>query len=106
MEAQTMLRSYRQGDVLIFERNSTARTLIRTETGPFLLAEGEKEGHKHLLVADDPIEILLDDKINDGFSRRVIAKVGEKGATLTHDTHAPVAIAPNSTVEFVAGQKE
>lgn len=94
-----------QGDVLVtqIEPQNPALFNVRVVSGPFLVAEGEKEGHKHLLVADDPIEIMLDE-VNSLAQRRLVAKIGPAGATLTHDTHAPTKIPANATVEIRSGQ--
>lgn len=94
-----------QGDVWIKWRHTTPPQNVRTVTGPLVIAEGEKEGHMHLLVADDPIEVMLDETLNNGM-KHVVARVGPSGGVLTHPEHGEVALPGNAVIDFRAGQQE
>ena len=104
-----------QGDVLItraIAHNTTdyvadaAVPALSTTSEPLVLMEGEKEGHRHVMVSEDPIDILLDEVEEGAGTRRMVARVGSRGATVTHDEHAAVAIPPNTVVEIRGGQTE
>jgi len=102
-----------QGDVLvtavlpgIIDRLGTREsvTVLRTVNEPLVIIEGEKEGHKHVLVSDDPIDILLDEVEEKMGTRTMVLRTGERGATLHHDEHAALTIPANTVVEVRGGQ--
>lgn len=96
-----------QGDVLILSaQNADSYFPSGVFHKEFVVGTGEKEGHAHVLVADDPIEILLDETINGGFSRMIVAKTGPSGATMIHPEHGKQEIPGNTVVEVYHGQVE
>lgn len=97
-----------QGDVFVrqIQEIQPYSNSVRTSGTNILVGIGESKDHAHVLVADDPIEILLDETINDGFTRRMIARIPASGATLTHPEHGPQAIPGGIDVEIHHGQVE
>jgi len=79
-------------------------TVLRTVNEPLVIIEGEKEGHKHVLVSDDPIDILLDEVEEKMGTRTMVLRTGERGAILRHDEHAAITIPANTVVEVRGGQ--
>jgi hypothetical protein len=77
---------YRQGDVLLVPLNVMPTNLKRVarKGGRIILALGEATGHAHA-VADADAELL-----DAGFDR--ILRIGEEGATLSHEEHAPIRL--------------
>lgn len=78
---------FQQGDVVIRKIDnvpSDSKKSIPSATG-FVLAEGEHTGHRHQIAFADEVEM---------FERNgtLYLSVGEGGATITHEEHAPVEL--------------
>ena len=83
---------YRQGDVLV---QATAHALtahakpVTRDKGRIVLAYGEVTGHAHAI--DDALAELFEEQ--DG---ALYLTTGPDGATIRHQEHAPVALAPGT----------
>lgn len=83
---------FRQGDVLIRSvRHSLTPQAkpVPRDHGRIVLAYGEVTGHAHAI--DDAMAELFEEK--DG---RIYLKVGATGATIRHEEHAAIALAPGT----------
>ena len=81
------MMQYRQGDVLLREVPSKPQGLVAEKRqGDIILALGEVTGHAHR-IADKTVLVWF------AAGQRYI-EVQEPGATLKHEEHAPIAIAP------------
>lgn len=78
----------RQGDVYVIPATIPAATRkVARDNGRVILAYGEVTGHAHAITA--PTATLLTTADNERFLRIV-----GSGATLTHEEHAAIEIAP------------
>lgn len=70
-----------------------------TKDGKTILALGEVTGHHHRFEADN-VKMF---HANDNSGRRFIV-VSERPATLFHEEHAPIEVAPGTYEIFIARQ--
>jgi hypothetical protein len=79
----------RQGDVLLVpvEEVPEGCEPVGRVGGRVILAEGEVTGHHHAISEAD-VDLVI------GEMERRFLEVGPQGATLTHDEHAGIAVAP------------
>lgn len=79
----------RQGDVLLLpvEEIPSGVKLVSRVAGRVILAEGEVTGHHHA-ISDAEVNLLIGD-----LERRYL-EVGPSGATLRHEEHAAIDVAP------------
>jgi hypothetical protein len=94
----------RQGDVLLVpvENIPMGCSPVSRRGGRLILAEGEKTGHHHA-ISDTDVALVI------GEMERRFLEVGDGGATLTHDEHARIAVAPGPyevliQVEYAPGE--
>lgn len=92
------LRMYRQGDVLLRSVPRLPWDAVRRprEGSRFVLAYGETTGHAHAVA-----EIHVEAYERDGV---MYLRIEGEPATLRHEEHAPIAIAPGNYV--VTRQRE
>lgn len=86
-----MTQQYRQGDVLLVrvgDLPADARPLPR-EGGKVVLAHGEATGHHHAVLERDA-ELFAPGEASAAAERYL--RVGQGGATVTHQEHAPIAL--------------
>lgn len=79
---------YRQGDVFITRVQkipADAKAAAR-DSGRIVLAYGEATGHAHAVLDEDVRLLATGD--------RRFLEVGDKGATVKHEEHAPVSLPP------------
>lgn len=90
---QRVLRSYRQGDVLLIPcaEIPTGTYEDAAENGRVVLARGEQTGHAHTMAASR-VRYFRDDGSGGGFMR----VVGPAPVELTHEEHASLAIPPGT----------
>jgi len=83
-------KQFRQGDVMLVRARAISKgaTQVPRERGRIVLAYGEATGHAHAVLDED---VMLLERGDVRF-----LKVGTAGATLQHEEHAPVTIAPGS----------
>ena len=79
----------RQGDLLFVSIDKIPNTAKKAKSG--ILAHGEVTGHKHEVSLDD-CDVFVDEKGN-------MFLEAKSDCAVTHDTHAPVEIEKNSTME-------
>lgn len=94
----------RQGDVLLvpIEEMLQGGKPVARVGGRVILAEGEVTGHHHA-ISDADVALVI------GEMERRFLEVGDGGATLTHDEHAGIALAPGRyevliQVEYAPGE--
>lgn len=82
----------RQGDVIIqrIQRIPGAVSPVERDHGKVILAYGEVTGHAHAIL-DQDVDLLSTADAAERFLR-----VGSQGATVVHEEHAPIALAPGS----------
>jgi hypothetical protein len=85
----------RQGDVLIerISRLPTQLTSCPRERGRLVLAHGEVTFHTHA-IADPDVELLARPGETVGDVAERWLRVGRGGATVVHDEHAAIGLAP------------
>ncbi len=82
---------YRQGDVLLRKIDNVSPYLQFQEVGKeYVVAEGEKTGHKHKLASNGGIQIA-----GYGIGGGLTATLAMPGV-LTHDEHAPIELEPGT----------
>ncbi|MCI0584715.1 MAG: hypothetical protein L0227_17805, partial [Chloroflexi bacterium] len=83
----------RQGDVLLVKVDELPKgtSVVPRDNGRLVLAYGEATGHAHVVDAPPAEATLLTTEQNERFLRIV-----GSGATLTHEEHGAIAIAPGS----------
>ena len=81
---------YRQGDVLLVPVKSVPAKARkgRRDRGRIVLAYGERTGHAHAI---ESMAVDLLERRSDRFIR-----IPEEGATLRHEEHGPIELAPGS----------
>lgn len=90
----------RQGDVLVARVRALPKDAVVVTDPRVILAHGEVTGHCHEVIADTPASDPLGDVIPaaqlfdapDG-SRYLLVT---RACTLTHQEHAPIALAPGA----------
>lgn len=94
----------RQGDVLLVpvEEVPEGCKPVSRVGGRVILAEGEMTGHHHA-ISDVDVELVI------GEMERRFIQVGPEGATLQHEEHAGIAVAPGPyevliQVEYAPGE--
>jgi hypothetical protein len=94
----------RQGDVLLvpIEEVPQGCKPVARVGGRVILAEGEVTGHHHA-ISDADVALVI------GEMERRFLEVGDGGATLVHDEHAGIAVAPGHyevliQVEYAPGE--
>jgi hypothetical protein len=94
----------RQGDVLLvpIEEVPQGCKPVARVGGRVILAEGEVTGHHHA-ISDVDVDLVI------GEMERRFLEVGGAGATLTHDEHAGITVAPGRyevliQVEYLPGE--
>jgi len=94
----------RQGDVLLVPIKEVPEGCkpVRRVGGRVILAEGEVTGHHHA-ISDTDVALVI------GEMERRFLEVGNAGATLVHDEHAGIAVAPGRyevlvQVEYAPGE--
>jgi hypothetical protein len=90
------MKSYRQGDVLIFEAGPTAITLFHEEVPDRILAYGEATGHAHRVVGEGAHLYARDE-------HDMVLTV-ETPARVVHEEHGPIELP--SGVYLVRRQRE
>jgi hypothetical protein len=87
--SRTVNQPQRQGDVFLIPVDviPEGTTTVARDNGRVVLAYGEVTGHSHAIAA--PTATLLSTAENERFLRIV-----GSGATLTHEEHGAIAIAP------------
>lgn len=91
----------RQGDVLVDVEMQPTAALERVQTERVILAYGEQTGHMHEVVAPDMSAVSL---MTDPISGAIFLKVDGEGASLTHQEHSHITVAPG--LRPVIGQEE
>ena len=76
---------YQQGDVII-EAVESIPTEVKLRKGRCVLAEGEATGHAHVIEKEGA-------RLYDGDAGTLFLELS-KEATVTHEEHGPVVIAP------------
>lgn len=71
---------FRQGDILLLPADAKRINLGANPRRTDIVARGEATGHAHRIVGDGWVA-------ND-----TVVVVGPRGATLTHDEHAPIEL--------------
>ena len=103
------METIRQGDVLLIpiKRNDPAFVGVTRKSGVpmgrervhdhdesvVVLAHGEATGHHHHVKSRN-VRLRSQRMAGSGNTRRRILHVGHEGATLEHQEHAPIALAP------------
>lgn len=90
----SVLPRMRQGDVYLLRTDEPIPTdakPVQRERGRVVLAYGEVTGHAHV-IEDEDVELFT--TTADAVDRWL--RVGPKGATLTHDEHGPIVLAPGA----------
>lgn len=82
----------RQGDVIIerVQRIPGKVTPVERDNGKVILAYGEVTGNSHA-VLDPDVELLSTADAAERFLR-----VGSQGATVVHEEHGPITLAPGN----------
>ena len=91
MDSKTQPR-FRQGDVYLVRADGEIPSGVQPvprEHGRIVLAYGEVTGHAHVITDADAELFATTADAADRWLR-----VGPQGATLTHDEHAPITLAP------------
>lgn len=91
----------RQGDVLVDVEIQPTVATERVQTERVILAYGEQTGHMHEVVAPDMAAVSL---MTDPISGAMFLKVDGEGASLTHQEHSHITVAPG--LRPVIGQEE
>lgn len=99
------MQVFRQGDLLLIERAfdvaPDARRVPR-ENGLVVLAHGEVTGHHHA-IAEPGVELFAPGDASAMADR--FLRTGAAGGLLTHQEHATITLAPNTTY-IVRRQRE
>lgn len=123
MKRDTRRPMVRQGDVLLIPvDDGPSGKRQKREGGLLILARGEATGHHHS-IADRNCSLYLDEQrpISTEDARQMVARlggglipdrllvIGDKGATLKHQEHSAIALAPGAYIcrvqrEYVAGE--
>ncbi len=82
-------KAIQQGDIRIRPRPPITRHMQRVSS-PVVVARGEKTGHQHVLTAPAEVEVYE----RGGVFYAIVPEGSE--ATIQHDEHAPVTIAPGT----------
>lgn len=92
---QRILRTYRQGDVLLVPRAKIPADAYEeaAENGRVVLARGERTGHAHTMAAD---RVCFFREDGSGGGGGFIKVAGPAPVELTHEEHAPLAIPPGN----------
>ena len=94
-----MSKLYFQGDVLVEEVSPTdtkSESINVDPDGSVVLARGEVTGHRHRFALEDRVTMFRDDALAQSIPNELYLghiKVGDKGATLLHEEHAPISLA-------------
>ena len=83
------MKAYQQGDVLILQATAIPEGAkpVKPGTRGHVLAEGEHTGHAHTMEATEAVELFVRDGV-------LWLRVGEGGATVTHEEHRAQTVAP------------
>ena len=95
----------RQGDVVLIEVPTgvpATATLLTRENGLVVLAHGEVTGHHHA-IAEPGVELFAAGEASALADRYL--RTGDAGGTLTHQEHATIPLARNTTF-IVRRQRE
>lgn len=81
-------KQFRQGDVFLVQVREIPKkaAAVEREKGRIVLAYGEATGHAHAVLDADVQLLALGDAR--------FLEVGGKGATVRHEEHAPIKLAP------------
>jgi len=92
---QQILRTYRQGDVLLVPCAEIPADAYEeaAENGRVVLARGERTGHAHTMAAD---RVCFFREDGSGSGGGFIKVAGPAPVDLTHEEHAPLAIPPGN----------
>lgn len=80
-----------QGDVTFNKFDGELSGTKQKHNGSFVLALGEKTGHRHLITVDRPDQMEVRDIGNGEF-----ILVLSSAATITHEEHLPITLDPGT----------
>lgn len=90
-----MSRGYQQGDVLLkVSEIPEGAKKVKPVGGRLILAAGEATGHHHAIADCPEVDLFKKDGV-------LYLAVKEEPATLTHEEHGPIDVAPG---EYEIGQ--
>ena len=78
-----------QGDVTFIKHDGEKHGEILKHNGSYVLALGEKTGHRHVVTVDAPSDMEIRRLHNAEFLMTLFAT-----ATITHEEHLPIILAP------------
>lgn len=80
-----------QGDVTFVPQEVTLSDKLEQHNGSFVLAYGEKSGHRHVITVERP-ESMKIQKIGDEMYFIFLSEPG----TITHEEHKPIVLEPGT----------
>ena len=83
------MKIYRQGDVLIRKVDKKAVEGAKSVGLEYVVALGEKTGHKHILKSTGDIQV-------SGVFGEQLKLILAEGGTITHDEHGPITLEPGA----------